>query len=83
MNEAETKRFYDTLEAVAIAQAMELLLRQTEQTRSDDPAHMAMITFFRSLLTKYRRKVGTVRLSKDSYGMIQIHDDTLKTFNNN
>jgi hypothetical protein len=83
MTPEEQKRFYEMLESVAIAQAMELLLRQTEQNRSDDPAHMAMITFFRSLLTKYRRKVGTVRLSKDSYGMIQIHDETLKKFYTN
>ena len=83
MNEREQKRFYETLESVAIAQGLEMLLRQTEQNRSDDPAHMAMITFFRSLLTKYRRKVGTVRLIKDDYNQIKIVDETLRTFNKN
>jgi len=83
MTPDEQRRFYEMLESVALAQAMLLLIQQTEQNPSDDPAHEAMLTFFRSLVTKYRRKVGTVRLSRDDYGQIQIHDETLKTFYTN
>jgi hypothetical protein len=83
MTDQEQKKFYETLEAVAVAQGLQLLIQQTEQTPSDDPAHMAMLTFFRSLLTKYRRKVGTVRLKKDDYGQVELIDDTLRTFNKN
>ena len=81
--EEETKKFYEKLESIAIAQGLEMLLRQTEQNRNDDPAHMAMIVFFRSLLTKYRRKVGTVRLEKDDFGKVELIDDSLKTFYKN
>jgi len=83
MTPDEQRRFYEMLESVALAQAMEMLIKQTEQTRSDDPAHMAMLTFFRSLLTKYRRKTGVLRLSKDAYGQIELIDETLRTFNKN
>jgi len=83
MNEEETKKFSERLESIAICQALQLLIQQTEDSGPGDEAHEAMLTFFKSLHAKYRRKVGTVRLEKDSYGMIQIHDETLKTFYTN
>ena len=83
MTPEEQKKFYEMLESVALAQALALLIKQTEASGPGDEGHEAMLIFFRRLLTKYRKKVGTVRISKDSYGMIQIHDETLRTFNKN
>ena len=83
MNEREQKRFYETLESVAIAQGLAMLLRQAEDSGPGDEAHQAMIEFFRSLLAKYKRRTGTLRLKTDAYGQVQIIDNELRTFNKN
>ena len=83
MNDEERNKFYETLESVAICQAMEMLIKAAEGSQNDDPAHMAMIAFFRSLLTKHRRRAGSVRIKTDDYGTVKIIDNELRTFNNN
>jgi len=83
MTPEEQKRFYEMLESVAIAQAMQLLIQQTEQNPSDDPGHQAMLVFFRSIYAKYRRKASAVRIKKDDFGQVQVIDDTLRQYGTN
>ena len=83
MNEDETRKLAETLEAIAIAEAMELLIRHTEENSHGDMRTAAMLIFFRSLLSKYRRRTRNVRIKTDAYGDVQIINDELKKFNTN
>jgi len=83
MNEEETRKLAETLESIAIAEAMELLIRHTEENSHGDMRTAAMLIFFRSLLSKYRRRTRNVRIKTDAYGDVQIINDELKKFNTN
>jgi len=83
MTEDETRKLAETLEAIAIAEAMELLIRHTEENGPGDERQIAMLMFFRSLLSKYRRKTRNVKIQSDAYGDVQIIDETLRRFNKN
>jgi len=83
MNENDAQRLAETLEAIAIAEAMELLIRHTEENGPSDERQIAMLMFFRSLLSKYRRKTRNVKIQSDAYGDVQIIDETLRRFNKN
>ena len=83
MNENDAQRLAETLEAIAIAEAMELLIRHTEDNGHGDERQIAMLMFFRSLLSKYRRKTRNVKIQSDAYGDVQIIDETLRRFNKN
>jgi len=83
MNENDAQRLAETLEAIAIAEAMELLIRHTEDNGHGDERQIAMLMFFRSLLSKYRRKTRNVKIQSDAYGDVQIINDELKKFNTN
>ena len=83
MNEDETRKLAETLEAIAIAEAMELLIRHTEDNGHGDERQIAMLMFFRSLLSKYRRKTRNVKIQSDAYGDVKVIDNELKRFNNN
>jgi len=83
MNENDAQRLAETLEAIAIAEAMELLIRHTEDNGHGDERQIAMLMFFRSLLSKYRRKTRNVKIQSDAYGDVQIVDESLRKFFDN
>jgi len=83
MNEEETRKLAETLESIAIAEAMELLIRHTEDNGHGDMRTAAMLLFFRSLLNKYRRRTRNVRIKTDAYGDVQIVDEQLRRFFDN
>jgi len=83
MNENDAQRLAETLEAIAIAEAMELLIRHTEDNGHGDERQIAMLMFFRSLLSKYRRKTRNVKIQSDAYGDVQIVDEQLRRFFDN
>jgi len=83
MTEDETRKLAETLEAIAIAEAMELLIRHTEENGPGDERQVAMLLFFRSLLNKYRRRTRNVKITADRYGEVKVIDNELKRFNNN
>ena len=83
MNEDETRKLAETLESIAIAEAMELLIRHTEDNGHGDERQIAMLMFFRSLLSKYRRKTRNVKIQSDAYGDVQIVDESLRKFFDN
>lgn len=76
-------RIFEALENILICQALELIIEQAENSGIDTPEHTAMLTFFESVLAKYRRKSGQVRLKVDRNNQIKIIDETLRNFNNN
>ncbi len=83
MNEDETRKLAETLEAIAIAEAMELLIRHTEENSTGDERQIAMLMFFRSLLNKYRRRTRNVKIQSDAYGEVKVIDNELRRFNTN
>ena len=83
MNENDAQRLAETLEAIAIAEAMELLIRHTEDNGHGDERQIAMLMFFRSLLSKYRRKTRNVKIQSDAYGDVKVIDNELRKFNKN
>jgi len=83
MNEEETRKLAETLESIAIAEAMELLIRHTEENSHGDMRTAAMLIFFRSLLNKYKRRTRNVRIKTDAYGDVQIVDEQLRRFFDN
>ena len=83
MNEEETRKLAETLESIAIAEAMELLIRHTEENSHGDMRTAAMLIFFRSLLNKYKRQTRNVRIKTDAYGDVQIVDEQLRRFFDN
>lgn len=83
MNENETRKLAETLESIAIAEAMELLIRHTEENSHGDMRTAAMLIFFRSLLNKYKRRTRNVRIKTDAYGDVQIVDEQLRRFFDN
>lgn len=83
MTEDETRKLAETLEAIAIAEAMELLIQRTEGNSPGDMRTAAMLIFFRSLLNKYRRRTRNVKIQSDAYGDVKVIDNELKRFNNN
>jgi len=83
MTEDETRKLAETLESIAIAEAMELLIQRTEGNSPGDMRTAAMLIFFRSLLNKYRRRTRNVKIQSDAYGDVKVIDNELKRFNNN
>jgi len=83
MNEEETRKLAETLESIAIAEAMELLIRHTEENGLGDERQVAMLLFFRSLLNKYRRRTRNVKITADRYGEVKVIDNELRNFQKN
>jgi len=83
MNEAEARRLAELLEAIALSEALELLITKTEGNGPGDERQIAMLMFFRSLLSKYRRKTRNVKIQSDAYGDVQIVDESLRKFFDN
>ncbi len=83
MNEEETRKLAETLESIAIAEAMELLIRHTEENGPGDERQVAMLLFFRSLLNKYRRRTRNVKITADRYGEVKVIDNELRNFQKN
>jgi len=83
MTEDETRKLAETLESIAIAEAMELLIRHTEDNGHGDMRTAAMLLFFRSLLNKYRRRTRNVKIQSDAYGEVKVIDNELRRFNTN
>jgi hypothetical protein len=73
---------WNTLEAVAVRQAMGLLISQAEAHPEPDEAYRAMLTFFRAIFTKYDKLVTKYRLSEDEYGNLTV-SDVLRRFDVN
>ena len=83
MNENDAQRLAETLEAIAIAEAMELLIRHTEDNGHGDMRTAAMLIFFRSLLNKYKRRTRNIKIQSDAYGDVKVIDNELRKFNKN
>ena len=83
MTEDETRKLAETLEAIALCEGLELLIRHTEENSHGDMRTAAMLIFFRSLLNKYKRRTRNVRIKTDAYGDVQIVDEQLRRFFDN
>jgi len=83
MTEDETRKLAETLEAIALSEGLELLIQHTEENSHGDMRTAAMLIFFRSLLSKYRRRTRNVRIKTDAYGDVQIVDEQLRRFFDN
>ena len=83
MNEAEAQKLAQLLEDLAITEALALLLKQAEEGQSDDPSHLAMVVFLRSLHAKYRRKTAGTKIRRNDFGDVQIVDESLRKFFDN
>ena len=83
MTEDETRKLAETLEAIALCEGLELLIRHTEENSHGDMRTAAMLIFFRSLLNKYKRQTRNVRIKTDAYGDVQIVDEQLRRFFDN
>jgi len=80
MNEAEAQKLAQLLEDLAITEALALLLKQAEEGQSDDPSHLAMVVFLRSLHAKYRRKTAGTKIRRNGLNDIEVVDETLRRF---
>ncbi len=83
MNENDARRLAELLEAIALSEALELLVAKTEDISPGDERQIAMLIFFRSLLNKYKRQTRNVRIKTDAYGDVQIVDEQLRRFFDN
>lgn len=83
MNENDARRLAELLENLAITEAIELLLKQAEAGQSEEPSHLAMIVFLRSLHAKYRRKTAGTKIRRNGLNDIEVVDETLRRFFDN
>lgn len=83
MTEDETRKLAETLEAIALCEGLELLIRHTEENSHGDMRTAAMLIFFRSLLNKYKRRTRNIKIQSDAYGDVKVIDNELRKFNKN